>query len=127
MKTTKTYLSGCMWCAAIGRVGNPDFNPNRTEDTMSIVCPVCNDNKTIIVTEVTEYADFIPLPALSDDPKGLLMARLTERLTLRDVWKETGIAISTISRIENGKPARYSTVKALFNFYNSINEKRKIS
>lgn len=120
MKTTKTYSIVCPSCNAKGTI----FNPYPVSTQVAIICPACHGAKTILVTEVTEDSDITLLPTLSDDPKGLLMVRLTERLTLRDVWKETGIAISTISRIENGKPARYSIVKALFNFYNSLNEKR---
>lgn len=51
MKTTRTYLSGCKYCGATGKVKNNDFNPNITDSTLEIVCPVCNGSKVITVTE----------------------------------------------------------------------------
>lgn len=41
------------------------------------------------------------------------------KLTLREVSEKTNVSISTISRIENGKGAEYTTVKALHEWYAS--------
>ena len=46
---TKTYLKGCEWCNATGYVASYNLT-NTTE-----VCPVCNGNKTIIVTETEKW------------------------------------------------------------------------
>ena len=53
MKTTRTYLKGCDWCNATGfvRNSNPSFSGNTS---LTELCPVCNGNKTITVTEVAE-------------------------------------------------------------------------
>jgi len=48
MKITKTYLSGCTWCNARGFVPNPDMG---ISTSTTIICPVCNGAKTIVVTE----------------------------------------------------------------------------
>jgi len=50
-KITKTYLSGCTWCNATGFVKEPFPT---TTGGLTQVCPVCNGNKTIIVTETTD-------------------------------------------------------------------------
>lgn len=59
MKTTKTYLTGCTWCHAIGEVPNPYYNPNVTTSTLKTTCPVCNGAKTVIVTETIEDSQII--------------------------------------------------------------------
>jgi hypothetical protein len=53
MITTRTYLKGCDWCNATGfaRNSNPSFSGNTS---LTELCPVCNGNKTITVTEVAE-------------------------------------------------------------------------
>jgi hypothetical protein len=48
MKIKRTYLSGCTWCNALGFIPNP--NMGWITDT-TIICPVCNGAKTILVTE----------------------------------------------------------------------------
>jgi hypothetical protein len=53
MKTTRTYLSGCMWCNATG-FKYPMTN-NGTGFTN--VCPVCLGAGTITVTETQETQD----------------------------------------------------------------------
>jgi DnaJ-class molecular chaperone len=53
MKTTKTYLSGCTWCNAIGMVKNYDNFGMGTTSLMK-ECPICNGAKTIVVTEIIE-------------------------------------------------------------------------
>ena len=47
-KVTRTYLSGCTWCNATGIVSNPTIG---LSTNITIVCPVCNGSKTIVVTE----------------------------------------------------------------------------
>jgi len=52
MKTTRTYLDGCKHCGATGIVayyGNPNITGG-----MSNICPVCQGNKVITVTETIE-------------------------------------------------------------------------
>jgi len=52
MKTTRTYLSGCTWCGTTGFVKIP--NPGFMTSALTNICPVCNGNKTIIITETME-------------------------------------------------------------------------
>ena len=47
MKTTRTYLSGCIWCNATGQ----KFPMQHNGTDFSSLCPVCNGSKTVIVTE----------------------------------------------------------------------------
>ena len=51
MKTTRTYQSGCTWCQAMGYVKDPQ--PQLTGN-FTMICPVCNGAKTIIVTDTIE-------------------------------------------------------------------------
>ena len=48
--TERTYLSGCTWCDGIGFVTNKYYVDYTTP--LTHICPVCNGNKTIIVTEI---------------------------------------------------------------------------
>lgn len=64
MKTTRTYSQGCTWCNATGT----KYPMQNIGTSFSSICPVCNGNKTIIVTEVTE----------SDEPKTNPMEQVTE-------------------------------------------------
>jgi hypothetical protein len=50
MKTTTTYLQGCTWCNATG-IKYPMQNIGTG---FSSICPICNGNKTVLVTEVSE-------------------------------------------------------------------------
>ena len=53
MTTTRTYLKGCDWCNAKGVI--PNSNPAFCGNTsFTEICPVCNGNKTVTVTEVAE-------------------------------------------------------------------------
>ena len=49
-KVTRTYLSGCTWCNATGRVPETGISSNAFQ-----TCPVCNGIKVIKITE--EYDD----------------------------------------------------------------------
>jgi len=59
MKITKTYYDGCRWCNSIGIISNPEFNPNVTGSTWTIVCPVCKGSKVVLVEEITESDELI--------------------------------------------------------------------
>ena len=48
MKIKRTYLTGCTWCCATGIVSNPTIG---ISTNITIVCPVCNGAKAIVVTE----------------------------------------------------------------------------
>lgn len=52
MKTTKIYLSGCVWCNATGFVPTNDYGMNTTPQTE--MCPVCQGKKVIQIIETTE-------------------------------------------------------------------------
>jgi DnaJ-class molecular chaperone len=52
MKTTRIYTDGCKWCNAAGFVKIP--NPGFMTSALTGICPVCNGNKTVIVTETIE-------------------------------------------------------------------------
>jgi hypothetical protein len=52
MRITRTYISGCNWCNALGNVSNP--NIGLTTDFTMITCPVCQGAKMIMVTETFE-------------------------------------------------------------------------
>ena len=54
MKITRTYQKGCDWCNATGHVTNPNPNWGITGTELTIICPVCNGSKTVIVTEIIE-------------------------------------------------------------------------
>jgi Ribonuclease G/E len=56
-KIVKTYLSGCTWCNATGFVNNPNMG---LTTNITIICPVCNGTKTVIVTET--ITDDIEMP-----------------------------------------------------------------
>lgn len=49
MKTTRTYPSICTTCNGTGRIFGTNLNTNLYQ-----TCPVCNGNKTIIITETIE-------------------------------------------------------------------------
>lgn len=53
MKITRAYLMGCTWCNAIGFVKNTNPHPEVTTP-LTEICPVCNGNRTIPVTETFE-------------------------------------------------------------------------
>ena len=66
MKRTIIYLKGCDWCGATGFVKN--ITPDTT-GSWNNICPVCNGNKTITVTEVfDEIVNFLsPQSEISDE------------------------------------------------------------
>jgi len=57
MKTTRQYLSGCTWCDATGLVPNQVTRGSSVTAPLTVVCPVCNGAKTIIITETIETQD----------------------------------------------------------------------
>lgn len=69
MKTTRTYLDGCRWCNATGKVPNPIV---RLTDTIEVKCHVCKDKKTIRVKEVIETPEMI----ISTEPSNVILERL---------------------------------------------------
>jgi predicted transcriptional regulator len=60
---------------------------------------------------------FMPLPSGED----LRVLRKRLCLTMRDVKKETGIPISTISRFENNCEVSFSSVKKIHDYYIKLN------
>lgn len=62
MKVIRTYLGGCSWCKASGQIANPSFDPNTTNATLFIICPVCNGSKTVLITETFD-SDMIAIDA----------------------------------------------------------------
>ena len=63
MKTTRAYLQGCTWCNATGFTNNPNMG---YVTNITITCPVCNGDKTIVVTEVTE-SDTSQISEMTDE------------------------------------------------------------
>jgi hypothetical protein len=53
MITTRTYLKGCDWCNATGH----KFPMQHNGTDFSSICPACNGNKVITVTETFESKD----------------------------------------------------------------------
>ena len=50
-KVKRTYITGCGWCGATGFATNPEFDPNVTCSSQTIICPVCIGTKVITVIE----------------------------------------------------------------------------
>jgi hypothetical protein len=54
MKITKTYLSGCTWCGALGVIESRRLPHQTVSSSLTEICPVCNGAKTVVVTEIIE-------------------------------------------------------------------------
>ena len=144
-KVTKTYLSGCIWCHGSGAVINKQYSTSLFENCPvcngSKVITVTEEYDAVyqISTELTPLLDTASLRSMRDtlkrDIEGsgqvlidalgvtrkptLMKARRNlQRLSLRDVAEQTGLSISTISRIENGKRCMDDTYRTLLNFWN---------
>jgi len=65
MKTTRTYLSGCIWCNATGFVNNP-ISGGVSHTELTITCPVCNGGKTVIITETIEDSNLLKEKELNE-------------------------------------------------------------
>jgi|WetSurMetagenome_2_1015567.scaffolds.fasta_scaffold00157_3 hypothetical protein len=52
MKTVRTYLTGCTWCNATGFVYSSNYGMGTTP--LTVVCPVCQGAKIIMITETIE-------------------------------------------------------------------------
>lgn len=67
------------------------------------------------------------LPQLNTWSETLLEMRTNLGLTLRIAAQNSGISAATISRIENGKEADYSSIQSLWDFYLTYNHKHSSS
>jgi len=90
MTTTRTYLKGCDWCNAKGVI--PNSNPAFCGNTsFTELCPVCNGNKTVTVTEVAE------MPTITDEE---IKAHFT---TTHKSWKEEPYQKINYDRVTGAK------------------------
>jgi hypothetical protein len=55
MVMVRTYLKGCEWCGATGKV--PVRHPWGTAAPLEETCPVCNGTGTVVVTETDNSPD----------------------------------------------------------------------
>ncbi len=78
-------------------------------------CTISGKNEILTLVHMCQMAEeYFKKPEINLKDK-----RKELRLSLRDINKETGLSISTISRLENGKDVMHSFYNKLTNFYNN--------